>query len=105
MGLELIVAGFVLALFLVSFAIMFLLGYRDAMKYKIEDPTKIDDLLVGEGFDKDVFEALKYIEEQLGRELNDEELRYFLMLVEEGYHGEVLIKKFMEFAARHKDHH
>ena len=105
MDLELIMAGFVLALFLVSFVIMFLLGYKDALKYKVEDPTKVDALLAGEGFDNDVFEALKYIEEQLNRELKDEELKAFLMLVEEGYHGEILIKKFMEVARQFKDHH
>ncbi len=105
MGLELLIAGFVLALFLVSFVIMFLLGYRDALKYKVEDPTKIDDLLAGEGFDNDTFQALKIIEENLHRELKDEELKLFLMLVEEGYHGEILIKKFMEQARQFQDHH
>jgi len=105
MALELIIAGFVLALFLVSFVIMFLLGYKDALKYKVEDPTKIDDLLVGEGFEPDVFEALKLEDNLLHRELNDEELRYFLMLVEEGYRGDILIKKFMEFSRQFQDHH
>ncbi|WP_457643058.1 hypothetical protein [Persephonella sp.] len=84
--------------------IMFALGYKEALKAKVEDPFVYENYLVGEGWDKDTFEEFEKIIDILGREPTDEEMRVFLDLVEEGYHGDTLLKRFME-KIKKDDHH
>ncbi|NPA12858.1 MAG: hypothetical protein GXO45_02600 [Aquificae bacterium] len=84
--------------------IMFILGYEEALKTKVEDPFVYEAFLVGEGWDKDVFEEYEKIIDILGREPYDEEMRIFLDLVEEGYHGDVLLQKFLERIKKNQHH-
>ncbi len=84
---------------------MFILGFKDAAKEKITDPIRVEEFYTGEGWDEDVHEAYEKILEAIHRELSDEEQKYFLELVEEGYRGNYLIKKFLEFSRQFKEHH
>ncbi|NPA54118.1 MAG: hypothetical protein GXO21_05555 [Aquificae bacterium] len=105
MGGELILSIILTIIFLVLMGIMFLLGYKEALRTKVVDPLKIEEFFVGEGWDEETWRAYKKILEILHRDLNDEEQRYFMELVEEGYRGEFLIKKFLEFSRQFKEHH
>ncbi|WP_457640963.1 hypothetical protein [Persephonella sp.] len=103
--MELIISAFIGGVFLVLMIIMFWLGYKEALRHKVDDPVKIEDFYAGEGWDNDTFFAYERILQTLHRELNDEEQKYFMYLVEEGYRGDYLIRKFLEFSRQFKDHH
>jgi len=102
--MELILAVIGIVLVIVLFIIMFILGYEEALKTKVEDPFVYENFLIGEGWDKDTFIEYEKIIDILGRELTDEEMRIFLDLVEEGYHGDTLLHKFLE-RIKKADHH
>ncbi len=105
MGGELLLTIIIAVLFAILTVIMFLLGWKEALKAKVIDPIKVEEFYTGEGWDEDVHAAYEKILESLHRELNDEEQRYFMELVEEGYRGNYLIKKFLEFSRQFKEHH
>ena len=103
--MELILSIIIAAIFLVLMVIMFILGYKEALKTKVEDPLTITDgEMFGEGWDKDTFIEYEKIVDILGREPDVDELRIFLNLVEEGYHGETLLQKFLEELKKHQHH-
>ncbi|WP_029520275.1 hypothetical protein [Persephonella sp. IF05-L8] len=103
--MELILSIIIAAAFLVLMIIMFILGYKEALKTKVEDPLALTDLeIVGEGWDKDTFIEFEKIIDILGREPNEDEMRIFLNLVEEGYHGDTLLHKFLEELKKHQHH-
>ena len=101
--MELIVVGIVIGITLVLMVIMFFLGYREALIYKVDDPIKYEAPITGELFDDDVLEVCEKIEKTINRELDIDEKRAFYILIEEGYRGETLYKKFME--EYHRLHH
>ncbi len=101
--MELIVAGIVVGITLVLMVVMFFLGYREALIYKVDDPIKYEAPITGELFDDDILEVCEKIEETINRELDIDEKRVFYILIEEGYRGETLYKKFME--EYHRLHH
>ncbi len=105
MGGELILTIIIAVIMLILMVIMFFLGYREALRTKVQDPIKVEEFYVGEGWDEEVFKAYEKILDILGRELNEEEERYFMELVEEGYRGNYLIRKFLEFSRQFKEHH
>ncbi len=97
--------GIIIAIFFVVLTvIMFALGYREALKTKVEDPFVYENFLIGEGWEKDTFVEYEKVIDILGREPSDDEMKIFLSLVEEGYHGEVLLKKFLEKINKNKHH-
>ncbi len=102
--MEIIVYGIGFLILIVLFIVMFILGYREALKYKVENPFIIENHMVGEGWENDTFVEYEKIIDILGREPSDDEMRIFLGLVEEGYHGETLLKKFLEEINKHKHH-
>ena len=105
--MELIIAGIVIGVSLVLMVIMFLLGYKEALIYKVEDPLKYEAPITGELFDDDILKVCEKIEEHIGCELNTADAEYkrlFYKLIEEGYHGEDLYKKFMEEYQRLQHH-
>ena len=105
--MELIIAGIVIGVSLVLMVIMFFLGFREALKYKVEDPLKYEEPITGELFDDDVLEVCEKIEDVIGCELDTADAEYkklFYKLIEEGYHGETLYKKFMEEYKRLQHH-
>ncbi|WP_297454444.1 hypothetical protein [Persephonella sp.] len=103
--MELILSIIIAAVFLVLMVIMFILGYKEALKTKVEDPLAVTDgEMFGEGWDKDTFVEFEQIIDILGREPNEDEIRIFLGLVEEGYHGETLLQKFLEELKKHQHH-
>ncbi len=105
MGGELLLAIILGIIMLVLMVFMFFLGYKEALRTKVVDPIKVEEFYVGEGWDEEVFKAYEQILETLHRELNEEEQRYFMELVEEGYRGNYLIRKFLEFSRQFKEHH
>ncbi len=105
MGGELLLAIILGAVMLVLMVIMFLLGFREALRTKVIDPIKVEEFYAGEGWDDDTLAAYERIIETIHRELNDEEQRYFMELVEEGYRGDLLVRKFLEFSRQFKEHH
>jgi hypothetical protein len=105
MGTELLLAIIIGAVMLVLMVIMFLMGFKEALRTKVVDPIKIEEFYAGEGWDDDTLRAYEIILEKLHRELNDEEQRYFMELVEEGYKGDLLVRKFLEFSRQFKEHH
>ena len=94
--MELIIAGIVIGISLILMVIMFFLGYREALIYKVDDPIKYEGPVAGEIFDDEILKIYEKIEETLNKELDADEKRIFYILVEEGYRGETLFKKFME---------
>ncbi len=96
------IAGIILMI--IVFIIMFILGYKEALKYKVEDPFVLENHIIGEGWDNDTFVEYEKIIDILGREPSEDEMREFLNLVEEGYHGDTLLKKFIEKINK-KHHH
>lgn len=97
--MELIVAGIVIGITLVLMVIMFFLGYREALIYKVDDPIKYEAPITGELFDDDILEVCEKIESKLNCELDTldaEHKKLFYKLIEEGYRGKTLYKKFME---------
>ena len=94
--MELLIGLIIVVIFLVLMVVMFVLGYKESIKAKVEDPFVYQNFLIGEGWEKDTFIEYEHIIDILGREPTDEEMRIFLDLVEEGYHSEVLLKKFLE---------
>ncbi len=105
MGTELILTIIIAAFMLILMIVMFFLGFKEALKAKVADPIKIEDFYAGEGWDDDILRAYEEIMEALHRELNDEEQKYFMELVEEGYRGKYLVRKFLEFSRQFKEHH
>ncbi|ACO03346.1 MAG TPA: hypothetical protein DEP48_01000 [Persephonella sp.] len=103
--MELVLSGFIAGAFFILMIIMFWLGYKEAYRHKVEDPVKIEEFYAGEGWDNDTLFAYKKIVDTIHRELNDEEQKYFMYLVEEGYRGDFLIRKFLEFSRQFKEHH
>ncbi|WP_456401376.1 hypothetical protein [Persephonella sp.] len=103
--MELILSAFIAGGFFVLMIIMFFLGYKEALKHKVDDPVKIEDFYAGEGWDNDTLFAYEKIVKTIHRELNEEEQKYFMNLVEEGYKGDYLVRKFLEFSRQFKDHH
>ena len=102
--MELLIGLIIAVIFLVLMVVMFVLGYKEALKTKVEDPFVYQNFLIGEGWEKDTFVEYEHIIDILGREPTDEEMKIFLDLVEEGYHGEVLLKKFLEKIKKSKHH-
>jgi len=103
--MELILSVIIAAVFLVLMVIMFILGYKEALKAKVEDPLAVTDgEMFGEGWEKDTFVEFEKIIDILGREPNEDEMRIFLSLVEEGYHGDTLLQKFLEELKKHQHH-
>ncbi|WP_456464156.1 hypothetical protein [Persephonella sp.] len=102
--MELIISVILAFTFLVLMIIMFILGYKEALKAKVEDPFVYQNYMIGEGWEKDTFVEYEKIIDILGREPSDEEMKIFLDLVEEGYHGDVLLKKFLEKVNKSKHH-
>ncbi|SNZ08443.1 hypothetical protein SAMN06265182_1286 [Persephonella hydrogeniphila] len=102
--MELLISGVIAAVFLILMIIMFVLGYKEALKAKVEDPLVLENHMIGEGWEFDTFVDYEEIIDILGREPNDEEMRIFMDLVEEGYHGEVLLKKFLEKIKKNEHH-
>ncbi|NPA58473.1 MAG: ABC transporter permease [Aquificae bacterium] len=103
--MELILTLLGIIVLIALLVIMFILGYEDALKTKVEDPFAYEDMLVvGEGWDTETLLEYERLVDTLGRELTDEEMRIFLDLVEEGYHGDTLIKKFFE-RVKKLEHH
>ncbi|WP_293444988.1 hypothetical protein [Persephonella sp.] len=102
--MELTIGIIIAVFFAVLTVIMFALGYREALKAKVEDPFVYQNFLIGEGWEKDTFVEYEKIIDILGREPSDDEIKIFLSLVEEGYHGEVLLKKFLEKINKNKHH-
>ncbi len=94
--MELIISGVVIGITLILMVIMFFLGYREALIYKVDDPIKYEGPVAGEIFDDEILKIYEKIEEDLGKELDVEEKRIFYILIEEGYRGMTLYKKFME---------
>jgi len=94
-----------ISVLIILLIIMFVLGYKEALKTKVEDPLVYENYLVGEGWDKDIFMEYEEIIDILGREPSDSEMKTFLELVEEGYHGETLLKKFLERIKKDSNHH
>lgn len=95
--MELLIGIFILVVFLILSVIMFLLGYKNALRYKVDDPIKIEELLSGEGWDNEVYLAYEELTDILHRDLNDEEKKFFMILVEEGFRKKkTLISKFLE---------
>ncbi|RUM59428.1 MAG: hypothetical protein DSY66_03825 [Persephonella sp.] len=94
--MELIISGVVIGITLILMVIMFFLGYREALIYKVDDPIKYESPVAGEIFDDEILKIYEKIEEELGKELDVEEKRVFYILIEEGYRGMTLYKKFME---------
>ncbi|NPA16197.1 MAG: hypothetical protein GXO05_00490 [Aquificae bacterium] len=103
--MELILAVIGAVVLFALLVLMFALGYKEALKAKVEDPLAYENFLVGEGWDKDTFIEYEKIIDILGREPNDEEMKIFLDLVEEGYHGDTLLKKFLEKVKKNEHHH
>jgi len=102
--MELVIGLIIAGIFLVLMIIMFVLGYKEALKTKVEDPFVYQNFLIGEGWEKDTFVEYEHIIDILGREPTDDEMKIFLDLVEEGYHGDVLLKKFLEKINKSKHH-
>ncbi len=102
--MELLIGLILAAIFLVLMIVMSFLGYKEALKAKVEDPFAYHNFLIGEGWEKDTFVEYEEIIDILGREPSDDEMKIFLDLVEEGYHGEVLLKKFLEKINKSKHH-
>jgi len=103
--MEFILAVIGVVVLFALFALMFALGYKEALKTKVEDPFAYEDMLVvGEGWDAETLLEYEKLIDTLGRELTDEEMRIFLDLVEEGYHGDTLIRKFFE-RSKKLEHH
>ncbi len=104
--MELIIAGIVVGITLVLMVIMFFLGYREALIYKVDDPIKYEAPIAGEIFDDDILEVCEKIEKEIDCELDTLDAdckRQFYKLIEEGYRGETLYKKFIE--EYHRLHH
>ncbi|MBK3332206.1 hypothetical protein GWK41_03875 [Persephonella atlantica] len=102
--MELVIYGIGIVLLLVLIVFMFILGYRESLRYKVEDPFVIENHMIGEGWENDTFVEYEKIIDILGREPSEDEMREFLSLVEEGYHGDTLLKKFIEKINK-KHHH
>jgi len=102
--MELVISAVIAGVFFVLMIIMFVLGYKEALKAKVEDPFVLENHMVGEGWELDTFVDYEKIIDILGREPNDEEMKIFMDLVEEGYHGEVLLKKFLEKIKKNEHH-
>jgi hypothetical protein len=102
--MELVISAVIAGVFFVLMIIMFVLGYKEALKAKVEDPFVLENHMVGEGWELDTFVDYEKIIDILGREPSDEEMKIFMDLVEEGYHGEVLLKKFLEKIKKNEHH-
>ncbi len=102
--MELLIGLILAAVFLVLMVVMLILGYKESLKTKVEDPFAYHNFLIGEGWERDTFVEYEEIIDILGREPSDDETKIFLDLVEEGYHGEVLLKKFLEKINKSKHH-
>ncbi|WP_457626575.1 hypothetical protein [Persephonella sp.] len=102
--MELVISAVIAGVFFVLMIIMFVLGYKEALKAKVEDPFVLENHMVGEGWELDTFVDYEKIIDILGREPSDEEMRIFMDLVEEGYHGEILLKKFLEKIKKNEHH-
>ncbi|MDQ7056778.1 MAG: hypothetical protein Q9M89_10185 [Persephonella sp.] len=102
--MELIVYGIGIVILLALFIFMFILGYKESLKYKVENPFVLENHMIGEGWETDTFVEYEKIIDILGREPSEDEMRVFLGLVEEGYHGETLLRKFLEKIKREEHH-
>ena len=102
--MEIIIYGLGVLVIVALLVVMFILGYKEALKYKVENPFVIESYMVGEGWENDTFVEYEKIIDILGREPSEDEIRVFLDLVEEGYHGETLLKKFLEKINKNQHH-
>ena len=85
-----------LIIFLIMMGIMFVVGWKDALREKYENPlVGLVHPYTDEAFSEEDTKAISYLEEKLGRELTEEELKKYWELKYEGHNTYIILANMM----------